>query len=157
MCDFCERVMSEGVREECADVAMATLSNAQQEWQLRDKVRVLEEVGKVIAVEMEMSLVAEQVSQIGMQVLRYCAILSHYHTSHNHLFTLHRESHEEFVSVVMSICDEVVWDGVRCVSGEVSEEVVREEETERQQKLEKLEKQVLRKRQQRYWKRLSTF
>ena len=43
-----------------------------------------------------------------------------------------------------------------CVEGEVwevSDEVMREAERDRQEKLENLEKQVLRKRQRKYWRR----
>ena len=55
--------------------------------------------------------------------------------------------------MVMSVCNDVLREGVRSVVGEVGEEVVREAETKRQEKLEKLEKQVLKNRLQRHWKR----
>ena len=78
--------MSECVREECARVAMATLADVHSEWQRQEQARILEEVGKVIAMEIEHGLIMERVSQISMQVLRY-SISSHQHTSHCHLST----------------------------------------------------------------------
>ena len=80
--------MSDCVREECALVAMATLANVHSEWQRQEQARILEEVGKVIAMEIEHGLIMEQVSQISMQVLRY-STSSHHHTSHQHTSHCH--------------------------------------------------------------------
>ena len=63
--------MSDCVREECANVAMVTLAEVHSEWQRQEHVKILEEVGKVIAMEIENGLILELVSQVGMQVLRY--------------------------------------------------------------------------------------
>ena len=71
MCGFCEHVMSACMREECVDVAMVTLADVHREWQRQETAKIFEEVGKVIAMEIENALIMEQVSQIGMQVLRY--------------------------------------------------------------------------------------
>ena len=78
--------MSDCVKEECASVAMVTLAEVHSEWQRQELVRALEEVGKVIAMEIENDLILEQVSQVGMQVLRYITSLRK-HTSHCHLCT----------------------------------------------------------------------
>lgn len=75
------------MREECANVAMVTIANAQLEWQLQEKARILEEVRGVIAMEIEIGIVNEQVTQVVTQVMRYCAIFLIMYTSHNHLST----------------------------------------------------------------------
>lgn len=88
MCDFCEGVLGDCVREECTDVAMVTIANAQQEWQLQEKARILEEVRRVVAMEIEIEVVNEQTSQVGTQVMRYCTIsFPIMYTSHNHFHT----------------------------------------------------------------------
>ena len=71
MCGFCEHVMIECVMEQCADVAMATLSDAQWEWQLQEKARMLEAIGKIVAMEIESAVIVEQLSRITLQVFRY--------------------------------------------------------------------------------------
>lgn len=78
MCDFCEGVLGDCVREECTDVAMVTIASAQQEWQLQEKARILEEVRRVVAMEIEIEVVNEQTSQVGTQVMRYCTISFYY-------------------------------------------------------------------------------
>ena len=67
---FCEGVTSECVREECITVAMATLKNARFQWQIQEKVRVLEEVTKVVSMEMAINIVTEQVSEVVQQLFR---------------------------------------------------------------------------------------
>ena len=63
---FCESVTSECVGEECTSVAMATLENAQREWQVQENAQLLEEVAMVISMEIEFSIIIEQVSQVIM-------------------------------------------------------------------------------------------
>ena len=58
------------MREECADVAMATLKNAQLEWWVGEEAQIVEEVGKVVSMEIEMGIVMELVSQVVMQIFR---------------------------------------------------------------------------------------
>lgn len=87
MCDFCEGVMGDCVREECTDVATVTIANAQQEWQLQENARILEEVKRVVAMEIGSEVVNEQVSQVGAQVMRYCPIFLIMYASHNHFST----------------------------------------------------------------------
>ena len=70
ICAFCEGVMSECVREECADIAMATLGSARRAWQIRETAVILEEVTKVVAMEMESGVIVEEVSEIVRQVLK---------------------------------------------------------------------------------------
>ena len=78
----------------------------------------------------------------------------HSPVSHHTLNTPpHRECLEELVSMAMSVCDDINWECVRSEIGDVCREMVREAETVRQEKLEKLEKQVLAMRKRRYWKR----
>lgn len=155
MCDFCEGVLGDCVREECIDVAMVTIANAQQEWQLQEKARILEEVRRVVAMEIEIEVVNEQASQVGTQVMRYCAIsfrlCTHLTITSPHLPS---ESYRDFISMVTCICDEVTCEVVRGESQEIGEEVIVEAENKRQEKLEKLEKQFLMKRRLKYWKRL---
>ena len=52
-----------------------------------------------------------------------------------------------------SVCDDITWECVRSVTGDVCVEVVREAELVRQEKLEQLEKLVLAKRRKRYWEK----
>ena len=52
--------------EECTSVAMATLENAQREWQVRENAQLLDEVAKVISMEIEFGIIIEQVSQVIM-------------------------------------------------------------------------------------------
>lgn len=63
--------MCDCVMEECTAVAMTTLSEAQLAWQIREKAIIMEEVGKVVAMEMESGIILEQVSQIVMEIFRY--------------------------------------------------------------------------------------
>ena len=156
MCDVCEGVLSECVGGECTDVAMTTLADAQREWRLQEDTWLLEEVTRVVAMEIEVGVVTKQVGQVGTEVFRYCVIVPV--ITQGTSLTLspphpHRESREEYIAMVMSVCNDVLREGVRSVVGEVGEEVVREAETKRQEKLEKLEKQVLKNRLQRHWKR----
>ena len=67
---FCESVTSECVREECTSVATTTLKNAQYDWQIRENALILEEVAKVVSMEMEIGIVIEQASQVVMQIFR---------------------------------------------------------------------------------------
>ena len=66
MSAFCESLTSECVGEECTSVAMATLENAQREWQVRENAQLLDEVAKVISMEIEFGIIIEQVSQVIM-------------------------------------------------------------------------------------------
>ena len=155
MCDFCEGVLGDCVREECTDVATVTIANAQQEWQLQEKARILEEVKRVVAMEIESEVINEQVFEVGTQVMRYCAILflscTHLTITSPHF---HSETYRDFVSVVTCICDEVTCEVVRGESREIGEEVIVEAENKRREKLENLERQFLMKRRRKYWKRL---
>jgi hypothetical protein len=124
---FCESLTSECVGEECTSVAMATLENAQREWQVQENAQLLEEVAMVISMEIEFSIIIEQVSQVII------------------------EGHEELVTMATSVCDDITWECVRCETRDVCVEVVGEAELVRQEKLEQLEKLVLAKRRKRYW------
>ncbi|CAI7993826.1 Germinal-center associated nuclear protein [Geodia barretti] len=126
---FCESLTSECVGEECTSVAMATLENAQREWQVRENAQLLDEVAKVISMEIEFGIIIEQVSQVII------------------------EGYEELVTMATSVCDDITWECVRSVTGDVCVEVVREAELVRQEKLEQLEKLVLAKRRKRYWEK----
>lgn len=53
----------------------------------------------------------------------------------------------------MSVGDDIMCNSVKNVIREVAMEMVMEAETMRQDKLNKLEKQVLKNRQRRYWRR----
>ena len=157
LCDFCEGVTSECVREECADVAMETLKNAQLEWQIRENTCLLEEVGKVVAMEMENGMIMEQVRQVAVQVFRYSLVTNITESTCHTSPSLHNsDSYEEFVYVVTSICDDITCDGVRSVTWEVGEEVMREAVTRRRERLDMIEKLVLRKRLGRYYARSET-
>ena len=57
------------------------------------------------------------------------------------------------VTMATSVCDDITWECVRSVTGDVCVEVVREAELVRQEKLEQLEKLVLAKRRKRYWEK----
>ena len=66
----CEGVMSECVREECVDVAKATLENAKIERQIQEDAHMREEVIKVVSMETGIDVVFGQVFQVATQVVK---------------------------------------------------------------------------------------
>lgn len=83
-------MLSECIREECADVAMVMLGDAQREWQHQEELRILGAVGKIVGMEIESAVVMEQLLQVALEVLRYICIthfsllshISRMHTCH---------------------------------------------------------------------------
>ena len=165
--------MSECVSGECAKVAMATMAEAHLEWRRIEELRMVQEATKVVAIEIEMESVSSEVRELGAAILRcgtsfslslslslppslspslppllfhYC-LLEHLSPS-----IQYREGHIEFSAMVMSVCEDVLCEGVGREVWEVGEGVVREAEEERWRRLGELEKQVLTRRLKRFWK-----